>query len=283
LVGLEKGLINEFSAFACNRSIINCHEHPSARNVQEAIQYSCNPYFYQVYRRIILQGKNANQFRDARIGLAEWRELVMTLGLGQELPVDLPGLKPGRIPDVEYYDAIYGKNRWTFSTIYSNSIGQGEIETVPLQIANLAAIIANRGYYYVPHILKYRDGKADIPDRFKEPVQTPFNPEHFDVVIEGMRRVVNEPRGTGSRAKVPGVIVSGKTGTVQNSHGEDHSGFFAFAPMENPKIAIAVYVENSGAGGIFAATITSLIIEKYLNGVVTQVDKENMVLNYTQF
>ena len=283
LVGLEEGLINEYSAFACNRSIINCHEHPSARNVQEAIQFSCNPYFYQVYRRIILQGKNANQFRDAQIGLTAWRNLVMTLGLGQLLPVDLPGLKPGRIPDVAYYDGIYGKNRWTFSTIYSNSIGQGEVETVPLQVANLAAIIANRGFYYVPHFLKYRDGNPDKAGRFTEPVQTPFNPEYFDVVIEGMRRVVNEPGGTGSRARVPGVIVCGKTGTVQNTRVEDHSGFFAFAPMENPRIAVVAYVENSGAGGLYAATITSLIIEKYLNGTVTQEEKEIMILNYKQF
>ncbi|MFO7615866.1 MAG: penicillin-binding protein 2 [Bacteroidales bacterium] len=283
LVGLEEGLINEYSAFACNRSIINCHDHPSARNVQEAIQYSCNPYFYQVYRRIILQGKNANQFRDAQIGLTAWRNLALTMGLGQVLPVDLPGVKPGRIPDVDYYDGIYGKNRWTFSTIYSNSIGQGEVETVPLQVANLAAIIANRGYYYVPHFLKYRDGKPDTPDRFRERIQTPFNPEYFDVVIEGMRRVVNEPGGTGWRAKVPDVIVCGKTGTVQNTRVEDHSGFFAFAPLETPRITVVAYVENSGAGGLYAATISSLIIEKYLNGSVTQQDKEEMILNYKQF
>jgi penicillin-binding protein 2 len=210
--------------------------------------------------------------------------MVCSFGLGQVLPVDLPGIKPGLIPDVPFYDKIYGSGRWAFSTIYSNSIGQGEVETVPIQIANLAAIIANRGTYYIPHFIKSIEGVDTIPKRFTEPHQTMIEQKYFDIVADGMQMVVYDPGGTGSRAQVPGVVVCGKTGTVQNSGGkEDHSGFFAFAPKERPRIAIVAYVENSGAGGVYAATIASLMIEKYLNGTITQTEKERVILEYQQF
>ncbi|MCX6224742.1 MAG: penicillin-binding transpeptidase domain-containing protein, partial [Bacteroidia bacterium] len=213
-----------------------------------------------------------------------WYQMVYSFGLGQVLPVDLPGIKPGLVPDVAFYDKKYGANRWAFSTIRSNSIGQGEVETVPIQIANIAAIIANRGLYYVPHLVKAIEGIDTILQKFREPVHTAIDPKYFDIVSEGMQGVVYEPGGTGSRAQVPGVTVCGKTGTVQNSGGkEDHSGFFAFAPRERPRIAIVAYVENSGAGGVWAATITSLMIEKYLNGTITQTEKERVILEYQQF
>jgi len=285
LVALQMGVIDEYYSADCNKGIIGCHNHPNAHGLREGIQYSCNPYFYNVFRRIILQGKSPNQFRDSEIGLQAWYQMVMTFGLGQTLGVDLPGIKPGLIPDAAYYDKWYGKGRWAFSTIYSNSIGQGEVETVPIQIANLAAIIANRGHYYIPHLVKAIEGLDTIPQRFTQPIHTAVDPKYFDIIADGMQRVVYEPGGTGSRAQVPGVEVCGKTGTVQNNQGggEDHSGFFAFAPKERPRIAIVAYVESSGAGGVWAASIASLMIEKYLNGTITQVEKEKTILEYQQF
>ncbi len=284
LVALQEGVIDEYFSVDCNKNIIGCHNHPNAHGLREGLKYSCNPYFYNVYRRIILQGKSTSQFKDSQIGLKTWYQMVYSFGLGQVLPVDLPGIKPGLIPDVAFYDKMYGANRWAFSTIYSNSIGQGELETIPIQIANLAAIIANRGTYYVPHFVKSIEGIDTLPQRFLEPHHTDVDPKYFDIVADGMQMVVYDPGGTGSRAQVPGVVVCGKTGTIQNGGGkEDHSGFFAFAPKERPRIAIVAYVENSGAGGVYAASIVSLMIEKYLNGTITQADKERIVLEYQQF
>jgi penicillin-binding protein 2 len=284
LVALQLGVIDEYYSVDCNKDIIGCHDHPNAHGLREGIRYSCNPYFYNVFRRIILLGKSTSQFQDSQIGLKTWYQMVYPFGLGQILPVDLPGVKPGLLPDTDYYNRKYGGSRWAFSTIYSNSIGQGEIETVPIQIANLAAIIANRGYYYVPHLIKSIEGNDTIPLKFREPVYTKIDPKYFDIVTDGMQGVIYDAGGTGSRAQVPGITVCGKTGTVQNTgRKEDHSGFFAFAPRERPRIAIVAYVENSGTGGLYAATITSLMIEKYLNGTVTQLEKEQLILEYQQF
>jgi penicillin-binding protein 2 len=284
LIALQLGVVDEYYSVDCNKAIIGCHDHPNAHGLREGLKYSCNPYFYNLYRRIILQGKSTSQFQDSQIGLKTWYQMVCSFGLGQVLPIDLPGIKPGLIPDVAFYDKLYGANRWAFSTIYSNSIGQGEVETIPIQIANLAAIIANRGTYYVPHFVKAIEGIDTIPQKFRDPINTSIDPKFFDIVSDGMQMVVYDPGGTGSRAQVPGVIVCGKTGTVQNSGGkEDHSGFFAFAPKERPRIAIVAYVESSGAGGVYAASITSLMIEKYLNGTITQTEKERVILEYQQF
>lgn len=283
LVALQLGVIDEYYSVDCNKNIVGCHDHPNAHGLREGIRYSCNPYFYNVFRRIILQGKSTSQFRDSELGLTIWNPMVKSFGLGQVLETDLPGIKPGAIPDVAFYDKWYGKGRWAFSTIYSNSIGQGEVETIPIQIANLASIIANRGFYYVPHFVKAIEGTDTIPSKFTTPIKTQVDTKYFDIIADGMQQVVYEPGGTGSRAQVPGVVVCGKTGTVQNSAGEDHSGFFAFAPKERPRIAIVAYVENSGAGGVWAAQIASLMIEKYLNGSVTQLEKERIILEYQQF
>ncbi len=283
LVGLEMGVIHENSSFDCNTSLIGCHNHPTAHNVVEAIQYSCNPYFFQVYRRIIQQGQSRNIFVDSELGLQAWQQKVMSFGLGQVLPADLPGIKPGFIPGPEFYDKWYGNNRWAFSTIYSNCNGQGEVETVPIQIANLAAIFANRGYYYLPHLVKSVADNGLAPEEYRIRRSPDVDQRYFDVAVEGMYQVVYGAGGTGSRARVPEVVVCGKTGTVQNVHGEDHSGFFAFAPMDQPKIALAVYVENAGAGGLWSAIICSLMIEKYLKGEIKQLEKERMVLEYKQY
>ena len=280
LVALQSKLINENSSFICNKSLLGCHNHPPNNGIEKAIQYSCNPYFYQVYKRIIQQKiNNTSIFKDSRIGLKFWRESMSKFGFGKKLKTDMSNIRSGKIPSVAYYDKIYGKNRWAFSNIYSNAIGQGEVMTIPLQIANFAAIIANRGYYVIPHLLNNSDSLL-----YKNKQQTNIDKHWYDIVIEGMFDVVNAEHGTAGRARLDSIIVCGKTGTVQNPHGKDHSVFMAFAPRENPKIAIAVYVENSGFGGTWAAPISALMIEKYINGKISKKNKkykEKRILDYT--
>jgi penicillin-binding protein 2 len=279
LIALDMGVIQPGTGFECNKSLIGCHNHPEATNVKKAIQYSCNPYFYQVYKKIILNPKTSSIFKSSEIGLTEWKGYVEEFGFGTKWPIDYPSVSKGVVPGPDLYNGWYGRGRWAFSTIYSNCNGQGELETVPIQIANLAAIIANRGFYYVPHFIKSIEGQEGIPEEFEEKHVTRVDSEYFDLVVQAMHDVIWEARGTGYRARIPGVEICGKTGTVENSAGEDHSGFFAFAPMENPKIALAVYVENAGGGGTWAAPIASLMTEKYIKGSVRQVEKEERILN----
>lgn len=278
LIGLQTGVITPHTSFPCNKSLVNCHNHPPADNIIRAIQYSCNPYFYSVYKRIIQAGKFSNIFKDSEEGLRNWQQQVLKFGLGVKLGLDLPSEKPGMIPDVDFYNKWYGKGRWAFSTIYSNGIGQGEVQVVPLQMANLAAIIANRGYYYTPHFLREVKGQAYPVSEYKQKHFSGVDEKYFNEVAEAMRAVVEDPGGTAFRARTPGISVCGKTGTVQNP-GEDHSGFFAFAPMHKPAIAIAVYVENAGFGGTWAAPIASLMIEKYLNDSISDPLKEQRILD----
>lgn len=275
LVALEHGVITEKTGIPCNKSLVGCHNHTSARNLREAIQMSCNPYFHQVFKRLISPGKSSNYFVDNALGLSAWAKDVEDFGLGQRLALDLPNLKSGSVPSTEYYDKIYGQRRWAFSTIYSLSIGQGELEVIPIQMANLAATIANRGFYYDPHIVEHVGKDSSLS---YEQHKTGIAPEQFEPVIDAMQWVVNKPGGTARRARIDGIDVCGKTGTAENPHGEDHSVFIAFAPRENPKIAIAVYVENAGFGGTWAAPIASLMMEKYINGVVNDTIKENRIL-----
>ncbi len=279
LVGLQMGVINEQTGFPCNKSLVMCHNHPTASNLKKAIQFSCNPYFYNVYRKIIQQGIKKSIYKDSEIGLREWRKYVLSFGFGEALNIDIPGVKGGLIPYVEFYNKWYGEHRWAFSTIYSNGIGQGEVEAIPIQMANLAAIIANKGFYYIPHFVKSVGDKKEMRKEYKHYHYTKVNKKHYDVVSEAMYAVVNEPGGTARRARIKNIEICGKTGTVQNVHGEDHSGFIAFAPRENPKIAIAVYVENAGFGGTWAAPIASLMIEKYLTDTISNKYKEDRILN----
>jgi penicillin-binding protein 2 len=279
LIAMQLGLITPFTGFVCNKALVGCHNHPSANTVQEAIKMSCNPYFYQVYKRIIQQGISSNIFEDAREGLKIWRKYVLSFGLGDKLNIDLSGTKAGVVPSVKFYDKWYGKKRWAFSTIYSNSIGQGEVEVVPLQMANLAAIIANKGYYYTPHVIKSIGDSGKIRNEYTYYHKTLIDKKWFEPVIAGMYDVVNSPGGTAHRAHIDSIVVCGKTGTAQNPHGEDHSVFIAFAPKDNPEIAIAVYVENSGFGGTWAAPIASLLIEKYLTGKISNKYKEKRILD----
>ena len=268
------GVITPQTGFACDKSLVGCHNHPSARCVQEAIKMSCNPYFYHVYKRMIQQGKYRSSAKDSQYGLTMWHDYMLRLGFGQRLPIDLPNVNSGNIPDTAYYNRWYGKDGWAFSTIYSNSIGQGEVEVVPIQMANLACIVANRGYYCTPHLLRYYGPDSLRRQEFVEHHETGIDRQWFELAAHGMYDVVHVAGGTARKANVPGIDVCGKTGTAQNP-GDDHSVFIAFAPLDNPVIAVAVYVENArGGGGSWAAPIAGLIIEKYINGEVKRKDFE---------
>ena len=271
LTGLQQGVIHPNTGFPCNKALVGCHNHPNANTVEEAIQYSCNPYFHQVFKRIIEQDKDPDRFKDAAIGLADWRGHMLRFGLGEKPALDLPALKGGSIPGVELYDRMHGKHAWAFSTIYSLSIGQGEVLVVPTQMANLAAIFANHGHYIDPHMVRAVGHPDSLLTHYKRH-DTGIDAKWFDLVDEGMRRVVNEPHGTARSARIDSITVCGKTGTAENPHGQDHAVFIAYAPMENPRIAIAVYVENSGFGGTWAAPIASLLMEQYLTGEVKRPD-----------
>ena len=278
VTALQLGVISPNSGFVCDKSLVGCHNHPSARSVQEAIKMSCNPYFYQVYRRVIQQGKYKSIYKDSPYGLTVWRDYMLRFGFGQKMGIDLPasGITPGFIPDTAFYNKRYGRERWAFSTIYSNSIGQGEVTVVPIQMANLACIVANRGYYITPHLVRYYGPDSTRNEEFYKKHETGINKAYFGIAANGMYDVVHVAGGTARRANIPDIDICGKTGTAQNI-GEDHSVFICFAPKEKPKIAVAVYVENArGGGGYWAAPIASLVIEKYIRGEVTRKDVEKM-------
>jgi len=279
LIGMQSGVITESSGFPCIKSLVGCHNHPTATSVELSVKMSCNPYYYSVFKRIIQQGKVRSKFKDSEIGLGIWAKQVQQFGLGQTLKTDLPGIKSGVVPGVNFYNRWYGEGRWAFSTIYSLSIGQGEVTVIPLQMANLAAIMANRGYYYTPHFIRKIDKVDGIPSEFTTKNFVGIDQKYFTPIVDGMERVVNEGGGTARRARLKDIVVCGKTGTAQNPHGEDHSIFIAFAPKDNPQIAIAVYVENAGFGGTWAAPIASLMIEKYLTDSISQTRREERILN----
>jgi penicillin-binding protein 2 len=278
LIALQEGVITPETGFPCTKSLVGCHNHPMATDVSKAVQYSCNPYFYYTTKKIIQQGKKTNIFEDSEIGLNTWARYMHSFGLGKKFDTDITGLRPGSIPDAHYYDKWYGHHRWAFSTIRSISIGQGEVGLTPLQMANVAAILANRGWYYTPHFVK-SIGKAGPLPQFTKKHYTSVDRIHFNPVVEGMRRVVNENGGTARRARLEDITVCGKTGTVQNPHGKDHSVFIAFAPMDKPKIAIAVFIENAGFGGTWAAPMASLMIEKYIKRSISDSIKEKRLLD----
>lgn len=278
MTALQLGAIDPGTGFVCDKSKVGCHNHPSARNVQEAIKMSCNPYFYFTYRRVIQPGKFSNIYKDAQYGLTVWNEYMHRFGFGERLGIDLPNVKKGNIPDTAFYNRWYGRDRWAFTTIYSNSIGQGEVEVVPIQMANLACIVANRGYYITPHVVRYYGPDSTRNEEYYTRHELGIDRRYFDIAARGMYDVVHTAGGTAHRANIPDIDVCGKTGTAQNI-GVDHSVFVCFAPMNNPKIAVAVYVENSGAGGAYAAPIASLVIEKYIKREVARKDMEQMYKN----
>lgn len=276
LVGLQMGVLSPNTTYSCNRSLVACHNHPNPVNLFGAVKYSCNPYYHQAYRAMINREVSRSTFKDTEIGLNTWREYVVKFGLGGPLGIDLYNEKGGSIPSSNLYDRIYGPGRWKYSTIYSLSIGQGEMLVTPLQMANLAAIFANKGYYFPPHLVKAVDGDpTKIPQRFRTRVDVGVDAQHFDLIQDAMAEAIY---GTAARAAIIDITIAGKTGTAQNPQGEDHSVFIAFAPKEDPKIAIAVYVENAGWGGRAAASTASLMIEKYLRGEITRPALEEYVL-----
>ena len=276
LIGLQDGILTENTTYTCNQSLVKCHNHPSPTDLFGAIRNSCNPYYHQAFRQMINREESSNTYKDTQLGLERWQESVMKFGLGNKLGIDLYGEKGGDVPGSSLYDRIYGEGRWKYSTIYSLSIGQGELLVTPLQMANLVSIFANKGYYYVPHLMKSIEGDSSkIPEKFRTKMEVGVDAHHFDLIQDAM---VQALYGTASRALMKDITIAGKTGTAQNPHGEDHSVFIAFAPKEDPKIALAVYVENAGWGGRAAASISSLMIEKYLKGEVARKDLEEYVL-----
>lgn len=276
LIGLQKGILTPNTTFACNKSLVACHNHPSPVNLFGAIRNSCNPYYHQAFRMIINQELSTNTFKDTELGLNAWREEVLKFGLGSPLGLDMSGERGGDVPSSRLYDRVYGEGRWKYSTIYSLSIGQGELQVTPIQMANLAAIFANKGYYYAPHLIKAVDGDpTKIPAKYQVRHEVGVDAHHFDLIQDAMAEALY---GTANRAIIQDLVIAGKTGTAQNPHGEDHSVFVAFAPKDNPKIAIAVYVENAGWGGRAAASTASLMIEKYIKGQITRPALEEYVL-----
>lgn len=276
LIGLQEGILTPSSTFPCNRTLVACHNHPSPVDLFGAIRNSCNPYYHQAFRQIINQEVSTNTFKDTEIGLNSWREKVLKFGLGSPLGMDIYGEKGGDIPSSKLYDRVYGSGRWKYSTIYSLSIGQGEMQVTPLQMANLAAIFANKGYYYTPHLVKAIDGDpSQIPGKFQIKHEVGIDAHHFNLIQDAMAEALY---GTANRAVIKDLVIAGKTGTAQNPHGEDHSVFIAFAPKDDPKIAIAVYVENAGWGGRAAASTASLMIEKYIKGEISRPELQEYVL-----
>lgn len=275
LIGLEVGVLDNQTGISCPGYYVNaandirkCRGHAYPYDVSVALQWSCNTYFFKTFRDIVDQ----YGYYESERGLDTLARYLNEFGLGKQLGVDFPGEHDGNVPYSDYFNRLYPKNRggWRSPTIISMGIGQGEIQLTTLQMANMAATIANKGYYYIPHFAKNflrNDSALQKPLKYREKINAPVNPAHFYPIVEGMKKVVSA--GTATSAFVPDITIAGKTGTVQNPRGEDHSTFIGFAPADNPKVAIAVYVENAGGGGRYAAPIASLLIEKYLNGEIS--------------
>ena len=268
LIGLQEGVLTPNTMYPCSmgyhfgRNKLGCHAHKSPINFEESIMMSCNAYYCYVLRNLLENSK----YSSIDEAMDKWNQYVKSFGFGQKLGSDFPSELGGFIPDSKYYNKVYRKGGWKATTVISLSIGQGEIGTTPLHMANLCATIANRGYYYIPHIIKDSEN-VSIDDKYKERKYTMVDTSHFHKVVGGMYRAVNSGFGSGgtaSIAAVDGLDICGKTGTAQNPHGYDHSVFICFAPRDNPKIAVAAYVENGGFGATWAAPIASLLTEMYL-------------------
>ena len=273
LIGLQEGTLKPSYTYPCSQGYhfgsghkLGCHVHKSPINMEESIMMSCNAYYCYVLKNI-LDNKKYPSVADA---LDAWHEYVESFGFGRKLGSDFPAELAGSIPTSKTYNRAYGRGRWNSTTVISLSIGQGEILATPMHLANLCATIANRGHYYIPHIVKASEG-VEIDERFSQKQYTKVDTVHFTKLIRGMWRAVNSGAGMGGTAwvaHIDSLDVCGKTGTAQNPRGADNSVFICFAPMDNPKIAIAAYVENGGFGATYAAPIASLMVEKYLKGEV---------------
>jgi penicillin-binding protein 2 len=276
LIGLQENQISRETYFECNGVAswpIKCgHNHDSPLNLPEAIEQSCNPYFWKTFRNII-SNPDYPSYADS---YKAWRNYVLEFGFSQTFDTDLANEKKGFIPEAAYYDRYYSKGHWNAMTIRSLSIGQGEILVTPLQLANFVATIANRGYYYPPHLVKKID---DREVEFSEKKQPSIHQNFYEPVIEGMHRVYHGSHGTARWYRNDTIAMCGKTGTVENPHGDDHGIFIAFAPKDNPKIALAVVVENSGFGATWAVPVATLMMEKYLTGQASKSWVEKRILN----
>jgi penicillin-binding protein 2 len=268
LIGLQEGTLKPSTKYECDGTsaspIVCSHDHYSPLSLKNAIEQSCNPYFWKVFKATIEQPK----FSDMQEGYDRWRECLTRFNVGSRFKSDILNQRKGNLPEHGYFDKYYGEKGWRAITIRSLSIGQGEIELTPLQLSNVAAAIANRGYFYTPHLLKAKHNAKNSFDDFKIKHETGIDSSHFDAVIEGMQLVYEGEHGSARWYKIKGIEACGKTGTSENPHGDNHSIFMAFAPKDKPQIAIAVVVENSGFGSTWAAPISSLMIEKYLTGKV---------------
>ncbi|MBK7465846.1 MAG: penicillin-binding protein 2 [Saprospiraceae bacterium] len=275
LIALQEGIINENTPHACSGAYYyksfsyGCHNHPAPYKLSVALQHSCNSYFFQTFRDFIDQDGSTKP----SVGLDKLVKYLTEFGLGRPLFTDVDAEKSGFIPTSDFYTRLYKTNQWRSTYIISVGIGQGELQLTTIQMANLAAIIANKGYYIPPHLVKgFSPNNILIPEIYRTKNYVPVDQKHFKPVIDGMELAVSS--GTATLAFHPDLQICGKTGTSQNSRGKDHSVFFAFAPKDNPKIAIAVYVENAGWGGAVAAPIASLMIEKYLKGTILRKELE---------
>ena len=280
LIALEEDVISARTSFSCDEGWrfsaklkIGCHAHSSPLNLTESISQSCNAYYCKTFRRII------EKYPTAAEGYENWRNHVLSFGLGNFLGNDLYTGRKGRVPSVDFYNRQYGNRRWKAPTVISLSIGQDDLVVSPIQMANMSAAIANRGHYFTPHIVRKVDGIPLTDSTYTIPKHTTIDEKHYKTVIDGMEKVFTGKHGTAKTARVKNIEICGKTGTAENPHGEDHSIFIAFAPKDNPQIALAVYVENGGWGSSWAAPIASLIIEQYLTGQITNTKQEAFILN----
>jgi penicillin-binding protein 2 len=281
LIALDEGVIDAYEPIKVTLGRLGDHAPAGMYDVARGIEHSSNNYFWEVMRRTVNQGVGNSIFTDTPIGLEKWTAAVKRFGFGSPLGIDIKGEVGGTVPDVNMYNRMHGERRWAYPTIYSLSIGQGELEVTPLQVANLAAIIANKGYYITPHLVKaIEENGVQKPLQF-EKHHTGKGDEYYPAIIDGMVRAVKRTAG---RALIPDIPIAGKTGTAENGKKDetlDHSVFMAFAPADDPKIAIAVYTENAGWGGGASGVTASLIIEKYLRGYIkeTWAKREDYILN----
>lgn len=288
LIGLQEGVLRPSDLHSCHmgyqagRLKMGCHSHASPLDLRFAVATSCNAYFCYVFRDIL----DNPRYGGVKEGFDVWRKYVESFGFGRKLGSDFLDEGVGYVPDRSFYDRAY-RGSWNSLTVLSLSIGQGELGCTPLQLANLAAIVANRGYYYIPHIVKRIEGQDSLDRRFYERHYTMVDPKYFEPIVDGMWRGVNRPGGTSWRAQLEGLDVCGKTGTAQNPHGRDHSTFLSFAPKDNPKIAISVYVENGGFGATIALPIASLLEEYYLTDTIRRPELveyvKNMQIHYPAY
>ena len=280
LIALQEKVITPSTMFGCDPGylFVGCHVHETPLDLAGAVKNSCNSYFCQAFRRIM---ENPS-YKSVTEAYNKWREYLDQFGFGRPLGSDLVNERPGFLPAASFYDNRYGQGRWKALTIISMAIGQGEVGASPLQMANMTAAIANRGYYYSPHIVRAIGDSLNKTRGLSVRHEIKIDPENFESIIKGMDAAVNGGAGaTASIAAIDSITVCGKTGTAQNPHGKDHSIFIAFAPKEKPEIAIAVYIENAGFGATYAAPVASLIIEKYLRGTIKRKYLEDYVFSLT--